>query len=163
MSFRQHMRNLRNLLRRRGQTREDADDLVQEAFLRLHTFLAEGKEVRHPAAFLARTALNLAVDAHRRDVREHRDQFVSESIESLPILDLAPTPEEIFSAENRLQQMKDTLDRKVSPRTREVFFLHRLEGFTHEEIAERMNMSVRTVEKHIARAITVVWIERKRE
>jgi len=48
------MRHLRDLLRRRGQSREDADALVQEAYLRLHTFLAEGKDVRHPAAFLAR-------------------------------------------------------------------------------------------------------------
>ena len=156
-------RKLKQLLRRRGQSAEDAEDLVQEAFLRLHTFLNEGHEVQRPAAFLARTALNLAVDASRRAGREHRDQFEPQSIEDLSLVDLNPSPEEIFSAEKRLIQIRQVLDTKVSVRTREVFFLHRLEGFTHDEIAARMNMSVRTVEKHIARAVTAVWMERSKE
>ena len=162
-AWQRQVHRLKELLRHRGQSREDAEDLVQEAFLRLHTFLADGNEVRKPEAFLVRTALNLAVDAHRRDTREHRDRFVAETVEELTIADLSPSPEEIFSAEKRLMQMRQVLDTKVSPKTREVFFLHRLEGFTHEEIAERMNMSLRSVEKHIARAITVVWMERQRE
>jgi RNA polymerase sigma factor (sigma-70 family) len=162
-AWQKQVRRLKGLLRRRGQSREDAEDLVQEAFLRLHTFLANGQEVRQPEAFLVRTALNLAVDARRRDLRERRDQFVSQSIEDLSIVDLSPSPEEISCAEKRLMQMREALDSKVSPTTREVFFLHRLEGFTHEEIAERMDMSLRSVEKHIARAITAVWMERQRE
>ena len=156
------MRKLVGLLRRRGQTREDAEDLVQEAFLRLHAFLAGGKDVQKTEGFLVRTVLNLAVDARRRDKRECRDLFV-EAVEDLPLVDLGPSPEEIFSAEKRLLQMRAVLDRKVSARTREVFFLHRLEGYTHEEIAERMGISLRSVEKHIARALAAVWIERQRE
>ena len=152
-----------DLLRRRGQTREDAEDLVQEAFLRLHTFLADGQSVRKPDGFLVRTVLNLAVDARRRDKRDRRDCFVAEAIEELPLVDIAPSPEEILDAERRLLQMRNALDRRVSARTRDVFFLHRLEGFTHEEIAERLNISQRSVEKHIARAITAVWMERQKE
>src|SRR5688572_24918778 len=91
-------RKLKQLLRRRGQSAEDAEDLVQEAFLRLHTFLNEGHEVQRPEAFLVRTALNLAVDASRRARREHRDQFEPESIEELSLVDLSPSPEEMFSA-----------------------------------------------------------------
>lgn len=154
---------LKGLLRHRGQSPEDAEDLVQEAFLRLHSFLADGHEVRQPEGFLVRTALNLAVDARRRNTRERRDHFVSDTLEELALVDPSPSPEEIISAEKRLTQMRAVLDSQLSPRTREVFFLHRLEGFTHEEIAERMNMSLRSVEKHIARAITVVWMERHRE
>jgi RNA polymerase sigma-70 factor (ECF subfamily) len=162
-TWQRQVRRLKEVLRNRGQSREDAEDLVQEAFLRLHTFLADGHEVRQPEGFLVRTALNLAVDARRRNVRERRDQFVPETVEDLQLVDLSPSPEEIFAAEKRLLQMRAVLDAKVSPKTREVFFLHRLEGFTHEEIADRMSMSLRSVEKHIARAITVVWMERQRE
>lgn len=157
------VRRLKQLLRRRGQTREDTEDLVQEAFLRLHVFLKDGQEVRTPEAFLVRTALNLAVDARRRNLRDRRDQLVPETVEELPLIDLSPSPEEVFSAEQRLIRMRRVLDTKVSVRTREVFFLHRLEGFTHEEIAGRMQMSVRTVEKHIARAVTAIWTERQTE
>ena len=157
------VRKLKELLRRRGQTREDAEDLVQEAFARLHAFLHDGHEVRKPEAFLTRTALNLVVDAKRRNQREHRDRFLPETVEDLPLVDLGPSQEEIFSAQQHLIQMRTVLDTKVNARTRKVFFLHRLEGYTHEEIAERMEMSVRTVEKHIARAVTAIWIERQRE
>jgi len=160
---RQQVRKLISLLRRRGQGREDAEDLVQEAFLRLHTFLADGQRVHQTEGFLVRTVLNLAVDARRRSRRDRRDSFVSEALEDLPLVDLAPGPEEIFSAQRRLLQMKAALDEKVSATTRDVFFLHRLEGFTHEEIAERLNISERSVERHIARAITVVWMERHKE
>lgn len=156
-------RKLKQLLRRRGQSAEDAEDLVQEAFLRLQTFLNEGHDVQRPEAFLVRTALNLAVDASRRARREHRDQFEPESIEELSLVDLSPSPEEMFSAEKRLIQIGQVLDSKVSVQTREVFFLHRLEGFTHDEIAARLGINVRAVETHIARAVTVIWMERNKE
>jgi RNA polymerase sigma-70 factor (ECF subfamily) len=155
-----YIRRLKQLLRRRGQSREDAEDLVQEAFLRLHTFLKDGHEVQKPEAFLTRIALNLAVDARRRDKRDRRDHFVAETVEELALQDFGPSPEEVFAAERRLIQIQQVLDTRVCKRTREIFFLHRLEGFTHDEIAMRMGMSVRTVEKHIARAVTAIWMER---
>lgn len=158
-----HIRRLKQLLHRRGRTPEDSEDLVQEAFLRLHRFMDSGREARQPEALLVATVRNLAVDASRRERREQRDHFVDEPIESLPLIDLSPLPDETLLAEQRLRQITQALDTKLSARTREIFLLHRLEGFTYEEIAQRMRMSVRTVEKHIARAVTVVWLERQRE
>lgn len=157
------IRKLKHLLRRRGQSPEDAEDLVQEAFLRLQAFLNKGHEVQRPEGFLVRTALNLAVDASRRANREHRDQFELQSIEELSLVDLSPSPEELLSAEKRLMQIRQVLDSKVTVKTREVFFLHRLEGFTHDEIAARLGMNVRAVETHIARAVTTIWLERSKE
>jgi len=158
-----HIRRLKQLLHRRGQSPEDSEDLVQEAFLRLHKFMDSGQEARQPEALLVTTVLNLAVDAKRRDRRDRREQFVAEPVEDLPIADLTPSPDEMLLAEQRLRQITQVLDTKLSARTREIFLLHRLEGFTYDEIAQRMRMSVRTVEKHIARAVTVVWLERQRE
>jgi RNA polymerase sigma factor (sigma-70 family) len=155
-----YSQRLLRLLRRRGRTSQEAEDLVQEAFLRLHVFLKEGKEVREPEAFLVRTALNLSVDRYRR---EHGDLYVDQALEELSLVDLAPAPEDMCAAEQRLERMRQVLDSNLSPRTREVYFLQRLEGFTYEEIAKRMHMSVRTVEKHVARALTVLLLERQRE
>jgi len=157
------VRKLKTLLRRHGRSHADAEDLVQEAFLRLHQFLKEGHPVERPEAFLIRTALNLSVDLNRQDLRDHRHEFEPQTIEDMTLIDSAPSPEEIYSAEKRLNTIGTVLERQVGARAREVFLLHRLYGLTHEEIAARMNMTLRTVEKDIARAVTAIWMERNKE
>jgi len=150
---------LRKLLRRRGATHEDAEDLVQEAMVRLFEYTRAGGEVRNAKAFLTRTAMNLAVDLHRRS---HSDRYEPEPIELLDILDINPTPDEVLAAEQRLFRMKASLDR-VSRRTREVFFMHRLLGLNHAEISERLGISKSAVEKHVASAVMILAVERDRE
>ena len=158
-SLASRLQSLRRLLRRRGASAAEAEDLVQEAVLRLHIYTREGGEVRNPNAFLIRTALNLAVDAHRRS---RGDLYEREPVDELNLIDLSPAPDEILAAEQRLRRMKDALDR-VNPKTREVFFMHRLQGFSHAEIAQQLRISVSSVEKHIASAVTLLAIQRQRE
>lgn len=132
---------------------------MQEAVLRLHVYTRDGGEVRNPNAFLLRTAMNLAVDAHRRSRGE---RYESSPVDELNLTDLSPAPDEILAAEQRLHRMIETLDR-VSTRTREIFFMHRLQGFSHAEIAKHLRISVSTVEKHIASAVTLLAIQRQSE
>jgi RNA polymerase sigma-70 factor (ECF subfamily) len=152
-----HLHQLKKLLLRRGATRDDADDLVQEAVLRLHVYAREGGQVRDQEAFVTRCALNLAVDAHRH---ARRDLYESKPVEELNLVDMSPAPDEVFAAEQRLIRMKETLER-VSARTREIFFMHRLQGFSHAQIASRLKISKSAVEKHIASAVTILSIERQ--
>lgn len=151
---------LTKLLRRRGKSPEETEDLVQEAFVRLQIFLNQGNEVREPEAFLVRTTLNLAIDARRRD---RRDLYVAEPVEDLNLVDHAPEPEELVAAAERLRKMQETLDTKLNPKTRDIYLRNRLGGYTYQEIADDLQMSVRTVEKHIARAITLLWAEHQKE
>jgi RNA polymerase sigma factor (sigma-70 family) len=153
------LRRLQKLLRRRGSTPEQAEDLVQEAVLRLHAYTHQGGQVQNQEAFLTRTALNLAVDNHRHS---RLDAYESEPIENLELPDLDPTPDEVFAAEQRLMKMRDALDR-ANRRTREVFFMHRLYGFSHAEIARRLSISISAVEKHVASAVTILAMERQKE
>jgi RNA polymerase sigma-70 factor (ECF subfamily) len=153
------LRSLQKLLRRRGATPEQAEDLVQEAVLRLHAYTHQGGQVQNQDAFLTRTALNLAVDHHRH---ARVDCYESEPIENLELPDFGPAPDEVLAADQRLMKMRDALDR-ANPRTREVFFMHRLYGFSHAEIARRLSISVSAVEKHVASAVTILAIERQRE
>ena len=131
---------------------------MQEAVLRLHVYAREGGQIRDQEAFVTRCALNLAVDAHRH---ARRDLYESQPVEELNLVDMSPTPDEVFAAEQRLIKMKETLER-VSARTREIFFMHRLQGFSHAEIAGRLKISKSAVEKHIASAVTILSIERQR-
>jgi RNA polymerase sigma-70 factor (ECF subfamily) len=157
--LRSQLSYLKKLLRRRGRTSEEAEDIVQEAFVRLQAYCQEGGVVREPEAFLARTVLNLSIDAHRRD---RRDLYEAEPIEHLALIDLSPAPDELFAAEQRLLLIRRALE-AISERAREAFFLHRLEGFSYEEIAQRLGVSVSAVEKYIATAVAVLAMERQRE
>jgi len=155
-----HLRKVTRLLRRRGTGLEDAEDLVQEAVLRLHAYTQKGLEVHDVERFVTRTAINLAVDSHRR---AHEDLYVSAPVEDFTsLIDTRPAPDEMLAIEQQLEAMRAALDR-VSHRTREIFFMHRLQGFSHAEIAARMGISKSAVEKHIASAVTILAIQRSRE
>lgn len=60
----------------------------------------------------------------------------------------------------RLQHLQKIIER-LPPRCREVFWLLRVEGYTQPEIAERMGISLKTVEGHVARALVLLseWRE----
>lgn len=138
---------LQRLLRSRGRSPDDTDDLIQEAFLRLQLYCKD-QAVEQSEAFLVRTALNLSVDERRR--ARHRTT-VQTPVELLPLIDTSPPLEEIMAAQQRLQRVKKALD-AMTPRLREVFILHRAEGYNYEQIGEQLGISKSTVEKHMAKA-----------
>jgi RNA polymerase sigma-70 factor (ECF subfamily) len=158
-TLKEQLLHLKRILLHRGASREDAEDLVQEAVLRLHMYARAGGRVHDQEAFVTRCALNLAVDAYRHS---RGDLYEREPVEDLNLADMGPTPDEVFAAEQRLLRMRQTLDR-VSLRTREIFFMHRLQGYSHAEIASKLQVSKSAVEKHIASAVTILAMERQRK
>jgi RNA polymerase sigma factor (sigma-70 family) len=148
-----YFRRLRKLLLRRGRTREEAEDLIQDAFLKMQEYCERGGQVRQPEGFLVRTVLRLAANA-RRDA--HRELYTDEQIENLTlIIDATPTPDEVLAADQCLERMRNALD-AVSRRTRDIFFMQRLDGLSYAEIAQRLGVSVSAVEKHIASALAIL-------
>lgn len=149
---------LLKLLRRRGRSQEDAEDLIQEAFLRL-TEYCRTREVRNEAGFLQRTVINLSIDRHRVDSRHPcLGQSVEELAEVLPILDPAPGPDEVLASEQRLDQVRTVLG-AVSPRTRDIYLAHRA-GYSYEELAATFGVSTSTIEKSVARAVVALMNRR---
>src|SRR5437879_3587000 len=144
----QYLRKMRAVLYRRGRRREEIEDLMQDAFVRLLEYCERGTEVREPEAVLVRTVLRLSIN---QDRDAHHDLYVKESIENLVLIDPGPVPEEVLAADQCLEEMRQALD-SVSRRTREVFFLQRLYGLSYAQIGQQMGLPVSTVEKHIARA-----------
>lgn len=158
-SWPKYLKKMRAVLSRRGREREEIEDLMQDALVRLLEYCEHGAEVREPEAVLVRTVQRLAMN-YDRDA--HVDLYANQPIENLRLIDPRPTPEEVLSGEQCLERSKKTLD-AVSRRTRDVFFMHRLHGFSYAQIARQMDMPVSTVEKHIARAMTVLLEKRRRE
>lgn len=142
-------------LMRRGRSEHDADDLVQEAWVRL-AFYEREHEVECADAFLMRTALNLSIDSHRMQMR-HGDEVLTEDTVAL---DTSPGAEAVLLAKERLVRLSAGLSR-LNPKTRDIFLAHRIDGLSYAEIARRQNLTVSSIEKHIAKAtlLTTAWME----
>jgi RNA polymerase sigma factor (sigma-70 family) len=138
---------LRRLLLSRGRSTDDIDDLVQEAFLRLQSYCRD-HSVQNTEAFLVRVVLNLSHEKARRSRPYHT---LADESELLAVLDTASTPDEIYIEQQCLSRMRAGLER-LTPRSREVFLMHRLDGKSYQQIAQELQISLSMVEKHIARA-----------
>jgi RNA polymerase sigma factor (sigma-70 family) len=145
---------LHRLLCRKGRSREDAEDLIQEAFLRLHVYQTVAG-VANEEAFLRRTVTNLAIDQYRRD---RPDIWTEVSIDQgdvhSPLVALGPSPEAELEAQQSLSAVIRLLE-GVSPRTCEIYLAHRA-GYTYDEISSRLNVSHITIRRHIARALEAI-------
>jgi RNA polymerase sigma factor (sigma-70 family) len=138
---------LRRLLRSRGRSPDDTDDLIQEAFLRLQVYCRE-HTVRQTEAFLVRTALNLSADQGKA---ERVRAVVPDGLYELLLVDPKPLPDEVCAAQQRLQRMKRGLE-AMPPRRREVFVMNRIDGYSFPQIAEQLGITVSAVEKNAAKA-----------
>ncbi|ROM90947.1 RNA polymerase subunit sigma [Pseudomonas brassicacearum] len=128
--------------------RQVAEDVVHDAYVRVLE-RASDTPIEQPRAFLYRTALNLVIDGHRRNV--------SRQAESLEVLDseeryFTPSPQTSFDHAQRLELLQQALA-ELAPLCRESFLLRKLEGLSHAEIAERLGISRSLVEKHIVNAM----------
>jgi RNA polymerase sigma factor (sigma-70 family) len=147
--FRAQAPRLFRALTRRMGGRDDAADLLQEAFLRL-TRIAAHRTLLNPEAYLQRVTRNLLRDRAKNiagafershaplDPERHaaRDSGPLETLEALEMLD-------------RYSAALGRLPRK----TREIFLRHRIDGLTYAQIAAEVGLGVSAVEKHMMKAI----------
>jgi len=149
-----HFKRLLKFLRRKGRSHEDAEDLIQEAMLRLHLY-GRTVPVVNEEAFLRQAVTNLSIDQHRRDRPDLRKEVpIEEANARSPLIAAEATPEQTLEAEQRLGRIRAVLD-AVSLRTREIYFAHRA-GYSYAEIADHMNISHITIKRHIARALLAI-------
>ena len=155
MNLKKTLANIRAALQRRGNSAQDAEDLVQEAWIRLTGYQRENV-VDQPEAFMMRTALNLSIDAHRARVTRGEEVLAEE----LVIIDLGPTAEDTLLAKERIARLSKGISR-LSNRTRSVFLAHRIDGLPYAEIAKLHGINVTTVHQHIAKATLRLtsWME----
>jgi len=155
MDWRHPLLQVRAALMRRGKSREDADDLVQEAWIRLNSYSSAGA-VEKPAAFLMRAAINLSIDVHRVKASQGEEVLLEEAI----LVDPAPHAEAVILSRERVVRVGVCLGR-LTGRTRQIFLAHRLDGLTYQELAQLHDLSITAVEKHVAKATLLLtrWME----
>jgi RNA polymerase sigma factor (sigma-70 family) len=152
--FDAHASALRRLLSARMGSRTDADDLMQELWIKLATL--ETGPVANPKAYLHRMALNMANDLVRERVRRRgRESAWSEVMVaemSTIAVDPAPSPLRALIGKHELEQLAQALQ-TLPARSREAFLQHKVEGKSHAEVADSMGISRSAVEKHMATAM----------
>jgi RNA polymerase sigma-70 factor (ECF subfamily) len=139
---------IKRYLRRFVRRSEDIDDLAQESFLR--AFVAEATQpVASPKAFLFRVAHNLALNE-----RAKLANATTDSLEDYPEQDVIAgtdqvTLEDEMDARQRVRLLAQAIA-TLPPQCSKVFLLRKVHGLSYKEIAERLDISVSTVEKHVA-------------
>lgn len=143
-----HAGELRAFVRRRH-GRETAEDIVQDTYLHL---LQRGTAATldHPRPYLFRIAANLAVDVARKaKVRlRHSDEataFVCDALSS-------PGPEAAATGAMELRRIEASLA-ELPRLCREAFLLFQIEELSRVEIAARLGVSVRTIDRYLAKAL----------
>ena len=146
---------VRAALMRRGRTRDDADDLVQDAWVRLACY-EQRQTVAEPEAFLMRAALNLSIDAYRTSKNRGEHVLIDDVVlGEMALVNATPTAEAILLARERIGRLSECLA-GLDARTCRIFLAHRVDGMSYLEIAREHRVSVSSVEKHIAKALLVL-------
>lgn len=139
--FIEHRSRLRDVAARILGCSQRADDVVQDAFVKIIEVPAEF-DIKQPVAYLYRVVRNLAIDRHRRRSFEY-DVFAEED-EGLLVQQEGHTPEAIVISREYLRLLSQALE-TLPARTRQVFELHRLGGMTQREVAARLDISTTLV------------------
>jgi len=136
--------------------REDAEDVVQEAFLKAFQHLGQFRENSKFSTWLIRITLNQSLMKlrKRRPTRELSidNNFQSEE-DNLPIdvADWAPNPEELYRAAELREILRKTLQ-ELGPGLRVVFVLRDIEGLSLDQTAEALDLSLAAVKARSWRA-----------
>lgn len=135
--------------------RAEAEEVVQEAWLRFSQ--TEQNHLTQPLAYLYRIVRNLALDIARRAGNQRREEDAEQLFAGLQAS--TPSPEQHLCQQDELRLIAEALAR-LPERTRIAFEMHRLGGYTLQQIAAHLSISVglahqlvRTALSHCAAAL----------
>lgn len=146
--YRDHHAWLLNWLQRRQPYGDQARDVAHDTFLQVLLRPQQIAGLRQPRAWLSSVAKGLLIDRFRRQKLE---AAYLQAIAQLPEAQ-APSAERQLMLLQTLMQIDALLD-GLPAKARMAFLLSRLEGLSYQDIAIRLDVSLSSVEKYMAKAI----------
>lgn len=154
--IRRYDRNVFRIAQHITQNREDAEDVVQDAFLKAYQNLGQFQGQSKFYTWLVRIAVNEALMRLRRRRPERMvsiDEDVKTEEDSMPreVADWSPNPEQLYNQ----AELKDILSKTIQglpPSFRMVFVLRDVEGLSTEETADALDLSIPAVKSRLLRA-----------
>lgn len=147
--FKAHAKDIARYLQRRGSSLDQAADFTQDAFARLIAGPPEAT-VDNPAAYLFRTARNLAIN---HDRRQRILSFADDPEAALQaVADDAPSPERVAISRQEIAIL-EAVFAELTPIQRQIFLLSRIEGRTLAEIGKTLDIPPNTAFGHMTRIL----------
>lgn len=160
--MREHAPKVVGLATRLLGDRGEAEDLAQEAFLRLHRALPGFRGESSIATWLYRTTTRLAIDHLRREKLTRKLFFFRQSEDDPDPMetvgDPRSNPARDLQSRQAMLRLRQAM-RKLSARQRAVFVLRHHEGLPLQEIAALLGLETGTVKIHLHRAVTTLRAE----
>lgn len=129
---------------------EDVDEIMHETYIRLLNQESLEKLDENARAYLFTVATNLARDQFRKRANEFSKEHIP--VENVNLINQDMPPERMLEWEKSLNLLKQEI-MKLKPLTRQIFILHRFDEMTYPEIAKKVGVSTRTVERHMFKAL----------
>ncbi|MGY8696589.1 MAG: RNA polymerase sigma factor [Verrucomicrobiia bacterium] len=141
-----HEAMLRAWLQSRYQSGVDIDDVIQEAYVKILA-VRKGKPINAPKAFLFATARNIALNAMR--YAKVRGENIVAQLDDIDVLDERAGVHETVARNQELEILTKAIQ-SLPDRCRQIFTLRKVYGMTQREIANKLNISARTVNAQIS-------------
>ena len=148
-AFLEHNGFLRKFLAGFLPVQQDIEDVAQETYLR--AYIAEQREcIEQPKAFLFRIAKNLALTRLSKKSKQITDYI--EEAGSKVVIEIAVGIDQELEAQQCLGLYCEAVA-FLPEKCRQVFLFRKVHGLAHKEIAERMELSISSVEKYLRQGI----------
>ncbi len=133
---------------------DEAEDIVQEAYVRLLRS-PQWREIRDPRAFMLTIIRNLAIERIKRRSVIRFDQLADIDYEKLS--DSLPDAFDQLASRAELAQLLELI-RDLPPQCQRVIWMRKIDGLSPPQIAETLNLSVSTVEKHLVKGLARITL-----
>jgi len=148
--YTRHWAFLMDMAYRRFQSREKAEDIIQEIFISLY-------QKRHQVEFTVSLQAYLAQALKYKVLNEIRSMNIRNQYKNN--LFFSPVCKNDFAKALEAKDLKRQMDRTISSlpdKCKKVFFLSRWEKKSNKDISNSLSISVSTVEKHIGKALKII-------
>lgn len=131
-------------------SRESAEDIVSELFVRLWLGRAKLKEIKSPGVYLFTAVKNASLN-NIRNLSNTRIEYIEEQVLNEKIASIS-TPEDQLETKEIFLQLEKAIE-ALPPQSRTILRLVKEDGFKCREVAEILQISVRSVENQLYRAV----------
>jgi RNA polymerase sigma-70 factor (ECF subfamily) len=157
------MNDAYNLARWLMRNPHDAEEMVQEAYLRAFKFFSGFREGTNPRAWLLRIVRNTCYTALASYERRMQEVPLEEEASRIP--DSSPLPSAVLSRTATMQAVRAAID-TLDPDFREAIVLREMEGLSYKEISEISDVPIGTVMSRLSRArdqLAILLLERRKK